>query len=445
MSKKHWLLIVVLLVLKSSTLGQAMLFVSPTGDDSHTGRSWSEAKQTVAGALAVASSGTTIHLAVGQYVTTAELTLAAGITLKGGYSTQSTGTDTTLHQFPQHNDSWADLSRVTLIEGDYGHRLFTVQNGARIEGCVLQKGMSTVKGGGLLLDGGTASHCIITQCMAHDNSQFNAKGGGVYMQSNARLLNCVICFNRADIGHGVAGSSGDAVSNTITQNYGTHCGTVSDIDGNTYATVIIGTQCWMREHLRTTHFADGTPILQGDNSSDITPLYYNIGSSGQETQTFGFLYNIPAARHGSQDTYSASSPSGIQGVCPNGWHLPSNAEFETMKASLGNILQNRCGNDNANIGKSLAAQSNWTASNSACAVGNDLTGNNSSLFDAQPAGFFNGSVSQIYHQATFWTASRSNDVSSRCTYRYLQYDEATLGESYAAPSYGCSVRCIKNY
>ncbi len=422
---------------------QSLLFVSPNGNDSQDGRSWSTAKGTIGGALTAATNGATICLKVGDYHLSSEISIPSNVTVVGGFSAASSGTDTTHREHPGKNENWANVNKVSIISGDGGHRLFTIQANGRIESCVLKYGYSNAHGGGLLLNGGTASHCVITECAAH-NSSHNATGGGVYMQNNAQLFNCVVCFNRADNGYGVAGSSGNAVSNTITQNYGTNCGTVSDYDGNTYATVVIGPQCWMAEHLRTTHFADGTPIIHGDSASSSTPLYYNVGSSGQETRTFGFLYNLQAARRGSQDSYSEDVPSGIQGVCPNGWHLPSNAEFDAMLNYLTYDHLNCCNGQTAQVGKSLASQSNWNASANDCAVGNDLSGNNHSGFNAQPSGYFNGSFTEMYSKACFWTTSRSDNVSSRCIYRLLQYDSNTFNNGYFNSNFACSVRCIKD-
>lgn len=425
-------------------LGQSLLFVSPDGNDSQDGRSWATAKGTISGALTAATNGTTICLKVGDYILTSELSIPSNVTVRGGFSAECSGVDTTRWEYPGKNENWTNANKVSIISGNGSFRLFSIQANGRIESCVLKYGHSDLHGGGLLLCGGTASHCVITECSAHNNT-LSATGGGVYMQNNAQLLNCVVCFNRADNGYGVAGSSGNAVSNTITQNYGTNCGTISDYDGNTYATVVIGPQCWMAEHLRTTHFADGTPILQGDTLSSTMPLYYNVSSSGQEVRTMGYQYNIQAARRGSQDVFSETAPSGIQGVCPAGWHLPSNAEFDAMLGYLAYDHLNCCDGQIAQVGKSLASQNDWNTADDMCAIGNGLNDNNHSGFNAQPAGFFNGSFNELYRKACFWTTSRSDNVSSRCTYRFLQYDSSTLNNNYFNSTFACSVRCIKNY
>lgn len=98
--------------------------------------------------------------------------------------------------------------------------------------------------------------------------------------------------------------------------------TVTDFDGNVYSTVKLGTQCWMRENLRTTHYADGTEIPLGDELASFTdPLYFNHPAGSLTLVERGYLYNYPAVMHG--DSSSWEIPSGVQGICPDGWHVPS--------------------------------------------------------------------------------------------------------------------------
>lgn len=106
--------------------------------------------------------------------------------------------------------------------------------------------------------------------------------------------------------------------------------TVEDVDGNVYSTVQIGDQCWMKQNLRTTHFADSTAITFGTPSSshyvEEPPYYYNNTDSEMDLNERGYLYNWFAVMNGADA--SSSNPSGVQGICPNGWHVPSNAEWE---------------------------------------------------------------------------------------------------------------------
>ena len=426
---------------------QAHLFVATTGDDSSNGLTWETAKLTLASALAIAQNatgGAVIHVKVGLYAMPAEVTVYPNVTVIGGYAAGSTGTDQTQRLYPGTNSNWTNTSKVSILDGGYTHRVATVSAGGRLEGCIVKHGRTSGNGAGVLIDGGTVSHCVLLNNLAYNTADTTqAKGGGAYVQNNGKLLNCVVSYNRADNGFGVAGTTGDVVNNTITQNSGTHCGTVADYDGNLYETVVIGEQCWMRENLRTTHYANGTEVS-----------YYNPGSSAEETRIFGLLYSWGAAMNGSG--VSASNPSGVQGVCPNGWHLPSKAEFQQMTTFLAYDEENCCGGNTTYVAKSLASNENWQTSTADCAVGNNLTTNNRSLFNAQPAGYYFSSFSGMYQSCYFVLSSNTTYTSSNTpyyTYAALIYNGGTL--TYATPTYSSygsshtanywgSVRCVKD-
>ncbi len=89
---------------------------------------------------------------------------------------------------------------------------------------------------------------------------------------------------------------------------------VMDYDGNYYNTVQIGEQCWMRENLNVTHSPTGNNITRY--------CYDNILSN---CDVYGGLYNWITMMNGSGG--SNGNPSGVQGICPNGWHIPSDAEW----------------------------------------------------------------------------------------------------------------------
>ena len=103
---------------------------------------------------------------------------------------------------------------------------------------------------------------------------------------------------------------------------------VKDIDGNAYDGVRIGEQVWMASNLKTTRYADGTEIPSGDPDihSSSNPYRYVPGGDASNVKRLGYLYNWPAVVHGSSQ--SNESPSGVQGICPDGWHVPSNAEWK---------------------------------------------------------------------------------------------------------------------
>ena len=131
------------------------------------------------------------------------------------------------------------------------------------------------------------------------------------------------------------GTSYGEVRTVTTQSF--TCGTSSlrDVDGNEYETVLIGSQCWMAENLRTTRFANGGSISVGSLSSNsyTTPFYFDPLELDYHTEfsitDFGYLYNWTAAMNDEES--SDANPSGVQGICPEGWHLPSEAEWQVIR------------------------------------------------------------------------------------------------------------------
>ena len=439
MNRKNTLWILILIVWGMSSQAQTHLFATPDGAGSANGLTWENA-YTLQAALTNANSSTFIHLQVGEYILPAEITIPSGVTVIGGYEQTSTGTDLSHKLAPGYNSNWVNPTLCTILSGNYTHRIATVFG--RLESCIVRYGRTTGNGAGVLIDGGVVTHCVLTNNMAYNTAETNqAKGGGAYIQNNGQLLNSVVCYNRADNGFGVAGSTGNVVNNTVTQNYGTNCGTVADVDGNVYKTVVIGDQCWMRENLRVKHYSDGVEIPQGTyNTND--PCYYNPGASETETQIYGLLYNRAAAWR--DNTGSASNPSGLQGICPTGWHLPSAAEFDQMASFLKYDANNICGSSNENLAKALASKEHWNTSENACAIGNDLTANNITLFTAQPAGVFDGNFYDLYNYNWLMTSSRNENSTDYNYVRYLRNTEPTLISSDRHRHHGLSVRCVKD-
>ena len=140
--------------------------------------------------------------------------------------------------------------------------------------------------------------------------------------------------------------------------------TVTDIDGNVYHTVKIGTQTWMVENLKTTKYKDGSVIpLVTDNSAwynSLTPAYcwYNNDATSHK-DTYGALYNWYAVSTGK--------------LAPDGWHVPTNSEWTILE----NYVSANLGTSGSVV-KALSVTTNWITSTSAGAIGNDLTKNNSS-------------------------------------------------------------------
>lgn len=218
--------------------------------------------------------------------------------------------------------------------------------------------------------------------------------------------------------------------------------TVTDYDGNVYNTVQLGTQCWLGANLRTTHFADGTAIPLGTQEDNFNYFRYYPNNDSTLVDLCGYMYNWKTAMHGAGS--SNASPSGIQGVCPDGWHLPSNAEWSALRIYLGNQSQYRCADYTSSIGKSLASTSGWTEYSATCAVGHIQAGNNETGFNAYPAG---GEYMTYGQDAAFWsaTASYSSGYGGFSYLFILYYSSEELEDWYQNQWFQWhSVRCVKN-
>lgn len=219
--------------------------------------------------------------------------------------------------------------------------------------------------------------------------------------------------------------------------------TLTDYDGNVYNTVKIGSQCWMKENLRTTHYANGGSIELGSDTSSTIAYRYYPGENSNNVSVYGYLYNWSAVMHGSSS--SSTNPSGVQGICPNGWHVPSEAEWTQLINYVSSQSQFWCDNNSENIAKALAANSGWQTGGTypfPCAVGNNLANNNSTGFSILPSGR-NGVLHLMGAYAYFWSASQYS-YSNATSCLYLQTIFSTIIPYVSNPSEGYSVRCLKN-
>ncbi|HRS54310.1 MAG TPA: fibrobacter succinogenes major paralogous domain-containing protein, partial [Bacteroidales bacterium] len=213
-------------------------------------------------------------------------------------------------------------------------------------------------------------------------------------------------------------------------------------DGNTYQTVQIGTQCWMKENLKY------LPSVVGSaTGSNTVPYYYVYGYNGTDVFTakaqpnysvYGVLYNWPAAMAGAAS--SNNNPSGVQGVCPSGWHLPSDAEWQQLELYIGmdpSVLNNT-GWRGTNEGGKLKETGtlHWTSPNTGAT--------NVSGFTGLGGGFrYNDGtfLSSLTGAGRWWSATED---ASYVHGRGLQYDRSTFGRGGDYKEWGFSVRCVKD-
>ena len=228
---------------------------------------------------------------------------------------------------------------------------------------------------------------------------------------------------------------------------------VTDYEGNTYNTVQIGNQCWMKENLRTTHFSNGTEIPKGGGNSfsDTSPYYYDYSNPDIPLEARGYLYNRPAAMHGT--SASSAVPSGVQGICPAGWHIPSDAEWTQLKDYVGSQSEYMCDGNSYRIAKALASTEYWYSGGNfdECSPGNQSqTINNATGFSAVPAGDWDAyyMFEHLGSYSFFWTSSISNNGRGHNIYISCSISPFSLGDFHMGDdpdhSDGQSVRCLKN-
>ncbi|MEI6276809.1 MAG: fibrobacter succinogenes major paralogous domain-containing protein [Prolixibacteraceae bacterium] len=192
-------------------------------------------------------------------------------------------------------------------------------------------------------------------------------------------------------------------------------GKVSDVDGNVYPTVTIGTQTWMAENLKTTKYNDGKPI---PNVTDEvawkelkTDAFCWFLNDSTNKATYGAYYNWNTVNTGK--------------LCPTGWHAPSDKEWR--------LLTDYLGSENI-AGRALKATSGWSKNG----VGTDESG-----FSALPLGYRNAKgLFSSQGISTYWWSTTSDGVNS--WYTVLFSKDGTAFKYYGQKESGFSVRCLKN-
>ena len=314
-------------------------------------------------------------------------------------------------------------------------------------------GMTATCGGNVTADGGatvtdrgvcwsTNSNPTVT-----DNKITKGSGLGVFSCNLFGLSPGETYHVRAYAINSVGTVYGEDVSFT-TKSDGYSCLStplVTDRDGNEYHTVKLGEQCWMKENLKTTKYADGTDIktISSGTSTTEARWYYPDGFSSYKTK-YGLLYNRAAVMNGSP--YSSTNPSGVQGVCPTGWHVPSLAEWKQLFDYVSSQQDYCCESDKLNIAKALASTTGWntTFSSSPCSVAYDQKSNNATGFGMMPAGYYTNNptiYSQYYYQfgdcAYFWTTTGTHPRIDKDGV-IVKYEEKDSNRR------GYSVRCLKD-
>jgi len=269
---------------------------------------------------------------------------------------------------------------------------------------------------------------------------FNKISGGVSVassvslasQSNTKTIYVSSIGSITDVVNAGASTYCDGSGSTFT------CGDSCIYNGDTYPTVLIGTQCWFAENLRTTLYSNGSSIAKGDSSansiswSNNSTLYYscppNISNTGEDcasasdSNKLGLLYQWNTTVNGSS---SVSTGVGPQGICPTGWQIPT--DDNTVASGFGKLY---------NYVDSLPG---CTGNTGSCLKIGGLAN-----FNAPFAGsrLSNGSYVNRGTWFNFWSSSESNSTTS--WNRRLYYTNSPLDRNNDLKPIGFSVRCLHN-
>ena len=201
-----------------------------------------------------------------------------------------------------------------------------------------------------------------------------------------------------------------------------------DRDGKAYNTVQIDTQCWMAENLNM-----GTMISGSSNQTDNATIEkYCYNNSTANCDTYGGLYQW-------DEMMGYVTTEGAQGICPTGWHIPTDAEWCTLENEVdaGTVSCSFVGYRGVDVGGNLkeAGTSHWTNPNSGAT--------NSSGFTGLPGGYrvTNGSFYYLGWNGMYWTSSEDGSSAWK---RFLDNPRADIARSTTPKPIGFSARCIKN-
>jgi len=191
--------------------------------------------------------------------------------------------------------------------------------------------------------------------------------------------------------------------------------TVTDYDGNVYNTVEIGNQVWLKENLKSLHYSDGTEIpgvVAYDNDENMAEVY-------------GRLYTWSAAMRNSKE-------EGAQGIAPDGWHIPSDAEWKELENFLG-------GASVAGGKMKVTGTEYWSAPNTGA--------DNSSGFSGLPGGEYDAHylphIFQLLNTAAvFWTSTQVTSTKAR--ERFLSHNTKACSKYDWYKNMKYSIRCVKN-
>jgi uncharacterized protein (TIGR02145 family) len=216
---------------------------------------------------------------------------------------------------------------------------------------------------------------------------------------------------------------------------------VIDIDGNTYDFAIYGNQLWTVENAEMVTYRNGTEIPQVTDDTEWEALTTGAWCYNNNDPTKGKLYNWYAVA----GIHDANPNTPNKEFAPEGWHVPTDAEWTTLEEYLIANGYNYDGTTTGNkIAKAMASTTGWDISTREGTAGYDQSLNNSSGFNAFPEGnrYSNGSFYIEGYNAVFWSSTEYN--ANNAWSRYLFNDNSYLIRNYNVKQNGFSVRFVRD-
>ena len=284
-----------------------------------------------------------------------------------------------------------------------------------------QSSNSASGGGNISSDGGAAvtARGVCWSTTAAPNIALTTKtsdgtGIGAFSSSIIGLNASTTYYVRAYATNNVGTAYGNEVSFT------TPAAPITDIDGNVYHSVTIGTQTWMVENLKTTHYRNGESIANVTDGtawlSTYTGAWCDYSNNAMIGLKIGHLYNWFAVNDS-------------RNIAPVGWHVATDAEWTTLTDYLG-------GEATAGGNLKQAGTTVWLSPN--------VGATNETGFTALPGGlrYIDATFNYATAAGTWWTSTQA-DVST-AVFRGMNYSDAAVIRSANAKIGGASVRCVKD-
>jgi uncharacterized protein (TIGR02145 family) len=244
----------------------------------------------------------------------------------------------------------------------------------------------------------------------------NGSGLGIFTSNLTALTPSTLYYVRAYATNANGTAYGNEISFTT---LAWQCGNTIIYEGQEYNTILIGSQCWMKENLNVGTMIPGSQ--NQTNNSQIEKYCYN--NDPANCIVYGGLYQW-------DEMMEYSTTQGVQGICPVGWHIPTDNEWT--------ILTNFLGGESVAGGKMKeAGYAHWSPPNTGATNSSGLTG--------LPGGyrFSNGTFENLSYAAILWTSTEYSTSSSwrRSLHHYYEGVSRVWDSN---KTYGQSIRCIKN-